>query len=322
MNLGAGGTGVTPYAYTIFQQPWWLDAVAPRRWAECRVERDGNVVARLPYVVRRRHGLTLITQPPLTQALGPWISSTAGAKDAGLDDQRALVAGLIEQLPRHDYFTQACAPVLTDWLPFHWQGFDQRTLYTYVLDDLRDLDRVWAGLRKGPRRYIRKAQKTLSVRDDLGIDVLHGTLVATFERQGLRVPWSLGQIERLERACAARNSRRALFAVDAADRVHAAVYLVHDANVTYYLLSGAFPELRSSGAQSLLVWEGIRFAATVSRCFDFEGSMIEPIERFFRSFGARQVPYFRIHRMSRRMSILMGLRTTAEALLARQSTRP
>jgi len=28
--------------------------------------------------------------------------------------------------------------------------------------------------------------------------------------------------------------------------------------------------------------------------FDFEGSMIEPVERFFRSFGAQRVPYFGI----------------------------
>ncbi|KZZ15518.1 hypothetical protein A3751_17170 [Oleiphilus sp. HI0080] len=42
------------------------------------------------------------------------------------------------------------------------------------------------------------------------------------------------------------------------------------------------------------MWEAIKFASTVTKRFDFEGSMIEPIERFFRGFGAMQKPYFQI----------------------------
>ena len=47
---------------------------------------------------------------------------------------------------------------------------------------------------------------------------------------------------------------------------------------------------------SLCMWHAIRFAASVSSRFDFEGSMLEPIERFFRSFGAQQLPYFKVTR--------------------------
>jgi len=54
------------------------------------------------------------------------------------------------------------------------------------------------------------------------------------------------------------------------------------------------PELRKSGATSLCMWEAIKFASTVSKSFDFEGSMIEPIERFFHAFGAEQTPYFAV----------------------------
>ena len=60
-------------ANAIFQQPWWLDAVVPGRWGEARVERDGRIVARLPFVVRGRGRLRVLTQPPLTQTLGPCV---------------------------------------------------------------------------------------------------------------------------------------------------------------------------------------------------------------------------------------------------------
>ena len=37
--------GETSCANAIFQQPWWLDAVAPRHWGETTVERDGRGLA-------------------------------------------------------------------------------------------------------------------------------------------------------------------------------------------------------------------------------------------------------------------------------------
>jgi hypothetical protein len=73
-------------------------------------------------------------------------------------------------------------------------------------------------------------------------------------------------------------------------------------------MGGANPELRSSGATSLCLWEAIRFASKVCSRFDFEGSMIEPVERFFRGFGARQVPYFQINKKSRLLQMIFTVR--------------
>ncbi len=73
-------------------------------------------------------------------------------------------------------------------------------------------------------------------------------------------------------------------------------------------MSGSDPDLRSSGALSLLMHEAIQFAATVTQRFDFEGSMHEPIERFFRNFGATPKQYFQVRGYSRRASVLQGFR--------------
>src|SRR5260370_7073664 len=96
------------------------------------------------------------------------------------------------------------------------------------------------------------------------------------------------------------------FAEGPEGRIHAAVYIIWDDRSAYYLMGAADPELRNSGATSLLLWEAIQFAATVTRSFDFEGSMIESIERFFRAFGAKQKPYFHISRMIPLMASLPG----------------
>ena len=42
----------TPYANSVFEQPWWLDIVAPGRWGEAVVMEGETVAARLPYVLQ------------------------------------------------------------------------------------------------------------------------------------------------------------------------------------------------------------------------------------------------------------------------------
>ena len=41
-------------------------------------------------------------------------------------------------------------------------------------------------------------------------------------------------------------------------------------------------------------------ARVVTDVFDFEGSMLQPVERFFRAFGSRQTPYLRVSRRTAR----------------------
>ena len=119
----------------------------------------------------------------------------------------------------------------------------------------------------------------------------------SFLRQGRKIPYSLSFLRRLDEACAQRNSRKSFFAIDNTGNIHAAVYVVWDQFSAYYLMGGGDPKYRTSGAHSLLLWETIKFTSKFVSSFNFEGSMIEPVERFFRAFGAEQKPYFNITRV-------------------------
>lgn len=299
----------------IFRQPWWLDAVAPGLWGEASVERGGELVARLPYVVKRRYGLTSLVMPPLTQSLGPWLRPSEGKYASRLASEKDLMNELINRLPPFDRFSQSFHFSITNWLPFHWRGFSQSTRYTYRLEDLSSTEKLWNELAENVRRAVRKAQKEVSLRADLDTEAFIRLNSLTFARQGMEVPYGPDLVRRLDAACAKEGRRKILFAEDAKGRVHAAVYVIWDEDSAYNLMLGSDPELRGSGASSLVMWEAIQYAATVSKSFDFEGSMIESVERSFRSFGARQVPYSRVSRMSRRMSLLHAGRQMMKALV-------
>jgi hypothetical protein len=295
-------------ANAIFQQPWWLDAVAPGRWRETTVERDGRVIGRLPYVVRGRSRLRMLTMPPLTQTLGPWVERSSAGAARALGDELELLAALEAGLPRAAAFVQHFSPTMLNALPFYWAGYTLEVRYTYRLHGLRAPDALWDGLRGNTRREIRKARRQLEIRDDLGLDRFYAVWTRTFTRQGLEPSVSLAQLARLDAACAARDARALLFACDAANRVHAVIYVVWDRHAAFHLLGGADPELRTSGASSLLMWEAITRAASVTDVFDFEGSMLKPVERFFRAFGSRQTPYLRVSRTSRGARAALAVR--------------
>jgi len=283
---------------SIFQESWWLDAVAPGCWSRVEVIREEKVIAFLPYVLKKQFGLRLIRMPPLTQTLGPWFRSSDSKYANQLAEQKDLMTELIDNLPPHDYFSQNFHFSITNWLPFYWKGFQQTTRYSYILKDLSDLDKIWNETSSNIKTDIRKARDRhlLKIRTDMDVERFLDINEMTYARQNRKVPYSRDLVKSIDAACEDRNIRKIFFAEDNNGIIHAAVYLVWDKNSAYYLMGGGDPALRNSGATSLVLWEAIQFAATVTKQFDFEGSMVESIERFFRAFGGQQIPYFNITR--------------------------
>ncbi len=283
---------------SVFEQPWWLDAVAPGQWAEATVEKDGKIVARLPYVLKKQMGFSLAGMPDYTQTLGYWIDDT-GAKNARkYTREKELLTQLIEQLPK-GYSVDLALDHSCDYLfPFKWNGYKMELVYSYRLQDIHDVDNIWNGLADNIRREIKKAQKIVTVEENHPIEDLIILQNKTFNRQGRPNRDNGETLKRLDSVLINRHARKLLCAVDNDGKTHAASYFVYDDKCCYYLVGGGDPELRTSGASSLLMWEGIKFASTVSDSFDFEGSMIEPIERFFRAFGGVPTPYWRITRLN------------------------
>ena len=235
--------------------------------------------------------------PPLTQTLGPWVERSDASPRARSARSTSCSRALEAALPAAHAFVQHFSPTMLNALPFYWAG--------YRLERPVHLPARGLALRGGAlgracaatsgARSARRAGAWRSARTS-GSTASTPIWAKTFARQGLPAPVSLAELERLDAACAARGARAMLFAWDEAGRVHAVSYVVWDAHAAFYLIGGGDPELRTSGASSLLMWESIMRAREITDVFDFEGSMLRPVERFFRAFGGRQTPYLRVSR--------------------------
>ncbi|WP_163575252.1 GNAT family N-acetyltransferase [Halomonas faecis] len=287
----------------LFSQSWWLDAVAPGAWSAVLAYRGAEIVGTLPYVKRRKWGMTLLTQPKLTQTLGPWVKSTNKAYPKALAYEKDVLETLACGLPRHQYYAQNWHHCQKNWLPFYWLGFQQTTRYTYRLCGLDNEDALWKGLQQNIRGDIRKAKTRfmINVRPANNLDEFLTLNRATFQRQGRKLPYSKSLVARIDEMVSQRDAGDCLVAVDSDGKLHAGAYIVRSGDTAYYLMGGGDPDLRNSGATSLVLWEAICSQPESVKYFDFEGSMVEPIERFFRAFGARQTPYHLVTKTSSRL---------------------
>jgi len=288
----------------LFSQAWWLDATAGEgKWDVALVFENGQIVASMPYVVKKRYGFTIISQPTLTQSLGPWLRPSAAKYSRQLSLQKNRIQELFVQLPRFDHFQQSWHYSLTNWLPVYWMGFQQTTRYTYVINGLGNLGDVLSNFCSSYRNKIKKAEKQVTIKCDLSIDDFYAINSLTFSRQKVKVPYSREFLRRHDEVLARVGKRKIFYAEDSEGRIHSALYLTWDCNSSYVHMVGEDPELRNSGAGILLVWEAMKYTSNILglQCFDFEGSVMENVEPVRRDCGGVQTPYFFISKTPSRI---------------------
>ena len=293
----------------IFFQDWYLDTVCDAGiWDAAIIKKNNQVVGILPYYLKKKGPFSYITMPHLTKMMGPFITK-AFRKEPHFT---RICKALIEQIPKVAYFEQLFSYHITNWLPFYWKNFQQTTRYSYLLD-LTDLAQVYANFSTDYRNNkIKKATELVTVVRDLPLKDLYAVNKMSFDRQGIAVPYSFDFLQQLDESLYAHQAKTSFFAVDAQQQIHAVAYLIWDKERAYYLLAGDNPLLRNSGASVLLTWKAIQFAKEEVgvNSFDFQGSMLAPIERVRRQFGAQQQAYFLIQqhysKMFKRISALKG----------------
>ena len=285
----------------LFLQHWWMEAVCgDKPWDVLLAEREGSVLAAMPCLVRHRMGMRYAIQPQLTPYSGPVFLYPSGMRPerkASFEHRAAKM--LIEQLRdmRLGYFQQNFSPDVTDWLPFHWAGYGQSTRYTYIIPDISDLDKVFAAFDPDQRqKNIRKLLPHVRLVEDTSPEQLAAWHERYWRSKGKRdvLPQSL--MTRVARMAMARGNGLILTLAHEDGTPLVSRFLAYDSRCAHSLFSAQNPDRRIPNASDALVWLALQRLQGRTQAYDFEGSMEPSIEHYYRSFGARQVPYFSIER--------------------------
>ena len=283
----------------IYSKDWYLDAVYGEDWDVVTVERNNNIVASFPFVLKKKAFFKIINQHFFTQTMGPYIHPDF--RNIGMEMK--LMKELIDQLPAFDSFDQNFHYQISNWLPFKWEGFQQTTMYTYTIDDITDLDKVWNGFSSNFRNRIKKAQEIVEVVTDRTLEEFYEVSKMTFERQKMKMIYDFEFLQRFDSRLYMESRNKIFFAQDKEGRIHSALYVTLGDEYAHFHLAGENPELRNSGAGMYLVWEAIKYSSEQEKLngFDFQGSVIPSIEKIRRKSGAIQKPYSRIWKYNSKM---------------------
>jgi Acetyltransferase (GNAT) domain len=267
---------LTPIFKTVFHEPWWLEAASGGGWAEASVTSGGAVIARLPYVIKRPLGMTGIGMPALTHVLGPQLPLQLDQPDWHGPTQRELLTELFSQLPPHKYFSQICDPSFTHALPLYALGYDSSLQYTLRIAPAPE-EEMMHGIRRRIRDDIRKAERLFHLDPGLGIDEFcrfYNLWTQTNNGQwwSQRYARQADAVKiRIHGASLKAGAGCLLGARDHNGVLRAAIMLLWDDTVMYYLLTTHSATAEGAGSVKFLIWEAMRIASRRGLIFDLDG---------------------------------------------------
>lgn len=272
----------------LYFQPFWLDIVAGDDWNVWSP--DESVERSFVYVQKGNQ----VVMPALTQFLGPNFTSLSEKNSNAISDIQKWTSEAIKELPGNVHLQVSTK--VTDPLPFIRNKFAVSPRVTYIIPSDKSLEACVSDYRENIRREIKKAEKSVTIHwtqdAEKALKIIENCeLLST-----LKIEQHIPIFKQLVKA--SLENRKAHFAyIDQAEG-NAFLFVPFDKNTMYYISSYASKELKSLGAMSLLVSKAIEKSRELGLVFDFEGSMHEGIERFFRSFGAEQKIYYEIRKFS------------------------
>ncbi len=268
--------------------------------------KGGELIGGFFLYKEKKYCLSIYRNPPFTPEIGPFLKIDAKNPVSIMDTWKKALTLMVESIEQLDYsiISITLNKNIIDMQPFFWSKFKVIPVCTYVLDLNLSSEDIWKRMSNERRKNINKGLKDgLSIKKTTDFEMIKSLVLKTFSKQkkGINVHY-LDKI--LFEFANSENSFA--FVTFNNNNPLACSFCVHDKDVAYYILGGYDHENKHHGAGTLSMWEAIKYARSLGiKHFDFEGSMILPIERYFRGFGGQLTPYYCINKAKLPIEMLL-----------------
>lgn len=265
----------------VYANSWYLDVASPG-WDALILD---DYEAIMPLTWKRKMGIRYLFQPYFTQQLGILASTP---------QTHSLVKEFLVAIPTKFRYVNIQLNTANEMDDLPGWGIEQRVTHHLHLGSQHDL--LQNAYNTNRRRDLRKAMDAgLTVSElwdpELIISGMKRELAA---RTGLKDrDWQL--LINLMNTARTHRCASSFGAYAAGRLLSAETFLIWGRYVIYWA-GFTTAEGRELGSSTLVFDHVVRQFAGQELTFDFEGSMIPGVARFFRSFGAKEVPYWRVVR--------------------------
>ena len=269
----------------VYAFSWYLDIVSPG-W-DGLVEDEYTSV--FPLTHHAKAGIRYLRQPFFCQQLGIFSANMMTGD---------LVTQFLRAIPARFRFTEIHLNYLNKVDP----GLFQCTMrLNHELELIKPYDQISAGYSQNTRRNIRKAHEAgIMVSRKIDPDVLITLFRENFGKQEAKLGYrNYVTIRNLIVHCIRNNAGIVMGAGGAGGSPDAAAFFLRDRDRFIFLFSATDYKTRDNGSMFLLLDTFIREHSGRPMLLDFEGGNDAGLERFYKSFGAREnrYPSVRINRL-------------------------
>ncbi len=262
-----------------------------------KIESDDKKLIALFYVRRFKKFMLPAWRTPLfTPHAGLWIENNSKNKANYISTEKKVIAeisGFFKS--KKGIKSIAFSPNFTDFQPFTWDNFKVIPNYTYIILLDQPTESIWGAMSPERRNDIKKTEKdNIVIKKEEDKNVVLSMVNSSLDRKS-----SNSYNEQIKRILFdfAKPGNSFAFAAYKDDKPVAASFCIYDRTKAYYLLGGYDSANRHGGAGAACIWKSIQLSKEMGIPeFDFEGSMIKPVESFFRGFGGNLTPYFTVNK--------------------------
>ena len=269
-------------------------------------ENDGLLIGGFFLFIENRFLLKIVQNPAFTPFIGPFFKIESKNNSAILTKKKEIIKKIAEFIENFSYSILSISLNydILDTQPFIWKKFKVTPRYSYIIYLQNDIETIYSNFSQERKNDIKKAIKDkLYSKNIEDYNIVKNLILKTFDRQKLKInEFYLNKI--LFEFSNSENSFAFVTFKD--ERPISCTFCIYDKNKAFYILGGYDNDLKHHGAGALSILESIKYSKSLGlKEFDFEGSMVPQIEKYFRGFGGNLVSYYRVNKAKLPLEILL-----------------
>jgi lipid II:glycine glycyltransferase (peptidoglycan interpeptide bridge formation enzyme) len=297
----------------VFASTEWLSIYGDRLQMVGIYSDDQQLIGAFYFLRVKKFGLSFIKLPPYTPHCALSYRHDSKNPATALSFTKEVIQSICAYLAEQKFSICVLAfPAhIQDMQPFFWNGFKVVPNYTYRINLEQNLAQIQRNFDSKNRNAINKALKeNVTVQENvLSNEKLYDYFSDTLHKAGANVYEA--ELKAIFVNFAANDNSFAMHALHE-DKIIGTVFCVYDKTTCYYLLAGIDKSFKIQGINNLLVFKCIEKAKSLGcSVFDFEGSMLKGVEKFFRSFGPTMHPYYTVNKANIFLEMALKLKKRA-----------
>lgn len=281
-------------AIGVFGSKKWLSVYKNKLSLVGIYKDEQQLIGGFYFLKTKKFGFSFMKLPPYTPHCGLFFKSDSTNNASKNSFAKEVMNDVCEYITaqKSSLTVLAFPSSVVDLQPFIWNKFKVVPNYTYHINLNQSIDDIKSHFDSKNRNAINKAVKeeVQVVENNLTNEELFHFFTNSLISVGANVYRT--ELKNIFTEFA-DFSNSFSFTAKKDNQILGSVFCIFDKENCYYILGGVDKKVGIQGINNLLILKSIEKAKALGcNTFDFEGSMLKGVEKFFRSFGPELVPYY------------------------------